>query len=193
MAMSYIRIYYDWTEATRMLTHEEKGRLIDALVHYARDGEGGAMLSGNERYVFPTFQRQLDREARYYANVCRHNAKASRAGAFFKDKDKDQDKEKEKDEDKDKYEDQEPSVLKNIDDSWRTSARARGAVAQRLVETCISENLPCGAAKNLHDVILQALEAEVEPEEILNCCRDAGRSGLGRLLYEAMCRRGTAE
>lgn len=62
MADSYVPIFFDWPEATRALSAQEKGRLIDALVVYARQGEGWQeLVKGNERFAFPIFQAQIDR------------------------------------------------------------------------------------------------------------------------------------
>lgn len=63
MDMTYVKVYQDWTEATRKLKEAEKGRLIDAMVIYAATGEDVSdRLSGNEQYVFPMFQAQIDRD-----------------------------------------------------------------------------------------------------------------------------------
>ena len=61
MAKCYIKIYYDWTEVTATLSDAEKGRLVTALVNYARSGEG-IELSGAERHLFPMFQAQIERD-----------------------------------------------------------------------------------------------------------------------------------
>ena len=61
--LSYLKVFLDWTEATRKLKDSEKGRLIDALVAYARGEEiEDSRLTGNEAYVFPMFQLQIDRD-----------------------------------------------------------------------------------------------------------------------------------
>ena len=39
MADKYVPIFYDWIEATQELNAQEKGRLIDAIVLYARGGD----------------------------------------------------------------------------------------------------------------------------------------------------------
>lgn len=62
MAERYVPVFYDWVENTSELTAEEKGRLIDALVLYARGDE--YHLSGNERFVFPVFKAIVDRSKR---------------------------------------------------------------------------------------------------------------------------------
>ena len=62
MADMYIPIFYDWLKTTRNLSAEEKGRLIDALVRYAETGEDqDDQLTGNECFVFPFMQAQIDR------------------------------------------------------------------------------------------------------------------------------------
>ena len=69
MEMTYVKVYQDWTEATRKLKEAEKGRLIDAMVVYACTGEDVSdRLSGNEQYVFPMFQAQIDRDRQALAN-----------------------------------------------------------------------------------------------------------------------------
>ena len=186
MGMAYVRIFFDWLEATQALNYEEKGRLIDGIIRYAREPEADLKLTGNERFVFPTFMQQLERDTANYEKACKRASYNARAGALFKDKD--EDKDKEKDEDEDKYEDREPSVLK-IDNNWRTSARARGAVAQKIVDAALSEGLPCSGNRNLHELILEAMEEGLEPELILECCRRADALSLGLLLYEEEKRR----
>jgi hypothetical protein len=61
MADKYVPIFYDWIEATQELNAQEKGRLIDAIVVYARGGDWQEQIKGNERYVFPLFRGQVDR------------------------------------------------------------------------------------------------------------------------------------
>ena len=61
--LSYLKVFLDWGEATRKLKDAEKGRLIDALVAYASGDENAdSRLTGNEAYVFPVFQLQIDRD-----------------------------------------------------------------------------------------------------------------------------------
>lgn len=57
----YVPIFYDWIEQTQELSAVEKGRLIDAIVLYARGGAWQEMINGNERYAFPFFRAQIDR------------------------------------------------------------------------------------------------------------------------------------
>ena len=76
MADKYVPIFFDWPEATRELKAQEKGRLIDAIVLYARGGDWSELLEGNERYVFPMFQLQIDRAN----NISSKRAEAGFAG-----------------------------------------------------------------------------------------------------------------
>lgn len=61
MAKKYVPIFYDWTEVTKELNAQEKGRLIDAIVLYAQGGDWQEQIKGNERYLFPAFKQQIDR------------------------------------------------------------------------------------------------------------------------------------
>lgn len=79
MAQRYVKVFFGWPEETKELTSEEKGRLIDALVMYAR-GEP-VDLKGNERFVFPVFKEQIDRDSEAYdAIVARNQANGSKGG-----------------------------------------------------------------------------------------------------------------
>ncbi len=59
---AYVKVFYDWIEQTEALSDAERGRLINAIVLYARAGEV-TELSGNERFVFGTFRSAIDRDA----------------------------------------------------------------------------------------------------------------------------------
>lgn len=61
----YIPVFLDWLEETQELNSQEKGRLIDALVTYARGGDWQEQIKGNERYVFPVFRGKIDRHFEY--------------------------------------------------------------------------------------------------------------------------------
>lgn len=124
--IAYVKVFLDWTEATRKLKDAEKGRLIDAMVAYAKGEENEDQLQGNEAYVFPMFKLQIDRDRQEYeALVRRQRENGSKGGrpkkangleenpknplVFSKtqksqDKEEDKEKEEEKDKDKDKEE-----------------------------------------------------------------------------------------
>ena len=111
MAKKYIKVYYDWITATAMLSSAEKGRLIDALITYAQCGEI-VTLSGGEKYLFPMFQAQIDRDSISYqtkvengqkgglAKVSEIKRNLAKVSETKQDKEKDKDKEEEKDKEK---------------------------------------------------------------------------------------------
>ena len=53
----YVPVFFDWVEVTGELNAQEKGRLIDAIVLYARGGDWQEQIKGNERYLFPAFKK----------------------------------------------------------------------------------------------------------------------------------------
>ena len=61
MAQEYVPVFWDWIEVTGELNDQEKGRLIDAMVMYSRGGDWQDRIKGNERYLFPAFQMQIER------------------------------------------------------------------------------------------------------------------------------------
>ena len=116
--LSYLKIFLDWTEVTRKLKDQEKGRLIDALVAYAKgDEDVDSRLTGNEVYVFPMFKLQIDRDNSAYSSRCeswRENGKKGgrpkkqkqseenpKNQKVFSETKKRQDKDKEKEKEKD--------------------------------------------------------------------------------------------
>lgn len=60
MAQKYTPIWDDWLSVTRELNPAEKGRLIDAIVAYDNGGDWQELITGNERYVFPSYQVRLE-------------------------------------------------------------------------------------------------------------------------------------
>jgi hypothetical protein len=112
MAKKYIKVYYDWIEATEMLSSVEKGRLIDAMVLYASGHEEEAQLAGAERFLFPIFRSQIDRDDISYqtkiengkkgglAKVSETKRNLAKSSEIKQDKEKDKDKEEEKDKEK---------------------------------------------------------------------------------------------
>ena len=79
MAQRYVKVFYNWPEGTSALTDAEKGRLIDAMVAYARGDP--IRLEGNESFVFPIFKAQIDRDSeKYGAIVARNQANGSKGG-----------------------------------------------------------------------------------------------------------------
>lgn len=119
--LTYIKLFTDSLALLDPLTDAERGRLLTALLEYARAGNPPE-LEGNERFLFPVFRQQLDREQENYERlVSRQRANGAKGGRPPKacdgaapegqetqksqDKDQDKDQEKEKghvqDDDKD--------------------------------------------------------------------------------------------
>jgi len=200
--MKYIKVFFDWTQATEGLNSAQKGRLIDALVEYARSGELPEFKS-SERFVFPLLKAQIDREKENYEKVSAIKSESGRKGAQVtnaraayagicrqdKEKDKDQDQDNDKDQDKDEDKDGNPSFLKKIDEHWRHSSKARAAVTQLLVDQIVSEKLPCANYSGLYDMLLEAMTQGLSPRILYAAARAADRMNLGLMIYEAQCGR----
>ncbi len=132
--MEYIMLYNDFMETTQALTDAERGRLIAAMIEFARDGRvDDSALVGNERVLFPVFRRQIERDARAYETRVQANSANGKKGgrpkkaketqnnpSVFPETEKSQEKEKEKEEYKDKDKDK---------DKGRAGARAPHAPA----------------------------------------------------------------
>ena len=70
MAVEYFCAYHSYLDALEPLTDAERGRLFVACLKYSKSGEV-EHLSGNERFVFPVFRGQIDRDNAKYANKCK--------------------------------------------------------------------------------------------------------------------------
>ncbi len=113
MEKGYVRLYNDFPEVTEALDDAEVGRLVRAIFDYKN--ERTPALTGNERFLFPVFRAQIDRDKESYLSQCKRNAENGKLGGRPKteqnpknpvgfpeseksqDKDKDKEKEKEKD------------------------------------------------------------------------------------------------
>ena len=73
MAIEYFCCYHSYLEAMEQLNDAEKGRLFTACLQYSMTGEA-PQLSGNERFVFPAFRSQIDRDNQKYENTCMKRA-----------------------------------------------------------------------------------------------------------------------
>lgn len=118
MALEYIKVFYDWEEATEALTFEERGRLIIAMLQYAK-GKDMIELTGNEKFIFPMCKNLIERAHQHYDVVVERNRKNGALGGKAKQanlasasgryqplpnaSEFSQDKDKDKEKDKDKY------------------------------------------------------------------------------------------
>lgn len=109
--IAYVKIFLDWIEATEKLKDAEKGRLIDALVAYAKgDEDVNDHLKGNEAYLFPIFRLMIDRDIETRSQLGENGSKggapvgnrnAKKQPKTTKNKQKQAEKEKEEEKDKD--------------------------------------------------------------------------------------------
>lgn len=156
--LTYFKLFFDSEELLEPLDDAERGRLFSALLRYARTGEVPA-LSGGERYIFPVFRQQLDRDRAEYEQLSqRRRANGAKGGRPRKcqepdeenqvvfsetektqDKDQDQDKDKGQGQDKDEGKDKDGgaagAAVAAVAAAWEErmgrplSPRARGELA----------------------------------------------------------------
>ena len=62
MARGYVKAWTDWLEKMERLSDASKGRLLTAILVYAKTGEE-LPLKGNEAIMFPVFRAQIDQDA----------------------------------------------------------------------------------------------------------------------------------
>lgn len=105
----YVCLYASYLESLSPFTDEECGRLIRAMLNYAATGEM-PLFEGNERFIWPSLQAQIDRDIETYQAKCaRNKANGSKGGRppknqtvipeterFFEKPKKPKEKEKEK-------------------------------------------------------------------------------------------------
>lgn len=83
MGMQYVKAYYDWLDVMEALSDGERGRLLTAVLQYARDGRTPS-LSGAERFVFPAIRAQIDRDTQNYDDIAARRREAGRKGGLAK-------------------------------------------------------------------------------------------------------------
>ena len=77
MAREYFPAYHSYLEVMEALTDAEKGRLFTACLLYSKTGEV-PQLSGHERYLFPAFKSQIDRDKKSYDEYSAAQAEKAR-------------------------------------------------------------------------------------------------------------------
>ena len=77
MARKFLKVFFDFEERTEMLSETERGRLLVCMLHYARTGEEND-LTGNERFVWPVFKGEIDREVEKYEVKIANGSKGGR-------------------------------------------------------------------------------------------------------------------
>jgi hypothetical protein len=76
MAIEYFCCYHSYLEALEQLNDAERGRLFTACLTYSKTGEAPE-LRGNERFVFPAFRSQIDRDNANYEETCKKRSKSA--------------------------------------------------------------------------------------------------------------------
>ena len=80
MAMSFLNVRADFDEITEALTDEEKGRLLLAMVRYAKDGIE-PQLSGAERILWPVFRAEIVHDLAVYQTKVENGKRPKRCKA----------------------------------------------------------------------------------------------------------------
>ena len=114
MAIEYFCCYHSYLEVMEQLNDTERGRLFTACLTYSKTGEAPE-LRGNERFVFPAFRSQIDRDNANYEEKCRKQSENARKrwdatacngmptdAKHAKTKEKEKEKEKTKEKEKEK-------------------------------------------------------------------------------------------
>lgn len=157
MEIAYIKVFIDALETWSLLSDEEVGRLVRALLEYQRTGQG-PVLPGNERFLFHTCKAQIDRDNEKYRETVSSRASAGKKGAesrwqsqnkngknskchichdengkHGKDKEEDKDKDKDKEEDKDIVTPHVPPTEPKV--QWAEYVSMTNAEHQKLLDT----------------------------------------------------------
>lgn len=74
MPLDSFNVYHSYLKAIEPLNDAECGRLLKACLLYSMTGEVPE-LRGNERFIFPSWQSQIDRDREKYEARCRQNSK----------------------------------------------------------------------------------------------------------------------
>lgn len=116
MALDSFNVYHSYLKALEPLSDAECGRLLRACIMYSMTGEVPD-LRGNERFLFPSWQSQIDRDRAKYEAKCKRNSKnaSMRWDANACDRmrtDAKHAKDKDKDKDKDNIKEKTPSESK---------------------------------------------------------------------------------
>lgn len=75
--MSFLKVYFDFEDRTEMLSEIEQGRLLLTMLRYAQ-GKTLPELKGNEKYLFPVFKGDIDRDRAAYATKLENGVKGGR-------------------------------------------------------------------------------------------------------------------
>ena len=68
----YVCLYMSYLQSLSPFTDEERGRIVMAMLNYAATGEV-PQFEGNERFIWPSLQAQIDRDIETYQAKCARN------------------------------------------------------------------------------------------------------------------------
>ena len=68
----YVCLYMSYLHSLSPFTDSERGRLMMAMMNYAATGEV-PQFDGNERFIWPSLQMQIDRDIENYQAKCSRN------------------------------------------------------------------------------------------------------------------------
>lgn len=74
---SHLKVYFSFEDDTQALDDSEKARLLLAMLRYAANGSESS-LTGNERFLFPVFKAQIDRDIETYEVKVTNGSKGGR-------------------------------------------------------------------------------------------------------------------
>lgn len=70
--MPYVCLYKSYLQTLAPFTDAERGRIMMAMLNYSATGEI-PLFEGNERYIWPSVQSQIDRDLEAYRAKCSKN------------------------------------------------------------------------------------------------------------------------
>ncbi len=70
--MVYVCLYARYLQTLEPYTDAERGRIMTAMLTYATTGKAPT-FEGNERFIWPTIQAQIDRDEQAYQDRCEKN------------------------------------------------------------------------------------------------------------------------
>ncbi len=159
MEIAYIKVFTDALETWSLLSDEEVGRLVRALLEYQRTDQY-PVLPGNERFLFHTCKAQIDRDNEKYRETVSSRSNAGKKGASSRwqgqakdgknskchichdengkhgkdeEEDKDKDKDKDEDEDEDNITPHVPPTEPKV--QWAEYVSMTNAEHQKLLDT----------------------------------------------------------
>ena len=76
----FICLYREYMPTFAMLSMEDRGRLVTAMMEYAEDRENMSELTGNGIYSWPMIRTRIDRDVANYEERCERNRKNGAKG-----------------------------------------------------------------------------------------------------------------